>query len=63
MLAAAAGVVSVAATYMLVKGKSAGSTSSLTYDNVLIGDVGGTNVRLQLIRLYHNDLNKKDELK
>ena len=25
------------------------------FDNVLIGDVGGTNVRFQLIRMYHND--------
>ena len=23
--------------------------------NVLIGDVGGTNVRLQLVKLYHDD--------
>ena len=30
---------------------------------MLIGDVGGTNVRLQLIRLFHDDQDKKEELK
>ena len=33
------------------------------YDNILIGDVGGTNVRLQLIRLFHSDISKREELK
>lgn len=29
----------------------------------MIGDIGGTNIRLQLVRLYHDNKNKKDELK
>jgi glucokinase len=37
--------------------------TSRGHDNVLIGDVGGTNVRLQLIRLFHADQDKKQELK
>ena len=35
------------------------------YDNVIIGDVGGTNTRLQLVRLYHDQAqqHKKETLK
>ena len=33
------------------------------YDNVIIGDVGGTNVRLQLLRVSHNPTKKSIELK
>ena len=29
------------------------------YDNIMIGDVGGTNVRFQLIRMYHRDPQNK----
>ena len=34
-----------------------------TEDNVLIGDVGGTNVRFELIRLFHDDQEKRVVLK
>ena len=59
---ATAGVLSVAATYFLIK-QTPQSSGSSDFDNILIGDVGGTNVRLQLIRLFHSDKNKREELK
>lgn len=34
-----------------------------TEDNVLIGDVGGTNVRFELVRLFHDDQEKRVVLK
>lgn len=37
--------------------------SEFGFDNVLIGDVGGTNVRLQLIRIHRYDHDKKTVLK
>ena len=33
------------------------------FENVVIGDVGGTNVRLELIRLYHDSPEHKHILK
>lgn len=33
------------------------------YDNVIIGDVGGTKIRLELVRLFHDDINKRISLK
>jgi|CryBogDrversion2_8_1035294.scaffolds.fasta_scaffold62454_2 glucokinase len=37
--------------------------SNTGHHNILIGDVGGTNVRLQLIRIYNNNIDKKNVLK
>jgi len=39
------------------------SSGEALYDSVLIGDVGGTNVRLQLLKVYHNPTKKSEELK
>lgn len=33
------------------------------FTNVLIGDVGGTNVRFKILRLYHNDPEKQEVIK
>jgi len=33
------------------------------YHNILIGDVGGTNVRFKAIRLFHDDVDKVEILK
>lgn len=42
---------------------TAKADSQNNFDNVIIGDIGGTNVRFQLIRLFHDDPEKNETLK
>jgi glucokinase len=60
-MGAAAGLLTIGASYMLLKSRQTSTVNG--FDNVLIGDVGGTNVRLQLIRLFHDSQDRKEELK
>ena len=39
------------------------SSSAPKFDNVLIGDVGGTNIRIELLKLSHDDMNTRIVLK
>lgn len=65
ILAAAAGL-AAATVYVTSKSSSSGEVHEeqvRLYENVVIGDVGGTNVRLELIRLYHDSPQHKHVLK
>ena len=49
------GVVASLTVIALLLNQSRKKEEPAEYDNVLIGVVGGTNVRLELIRLFHKD--------
>jgi hexokinase len=54
ILAAAGASLALVSLFAALSFRKDSKKSTKTYDNVLIGDIGGTNIRLQLLRLYYN---------
>lgn len=65
MIAGGASIIlSSAVAYLLTKPKKEPVKTVAHFDNLLIGDIGGTNIRLQIVQLYHNrDHNRRKVIK